>query len=177
MDRIVVAFTRSASREIICNLIQESGFTLQGSFRSGAEALKTVREMGGGVVVCGYRLADMTADELASSLDGRGRVLVVGSPSNLSLVTHPGICCVSSPISQSTFYDALSALLKEDELAARTPPRRSPEETALIQRAKALLMQQGMTEQQAHSTLQQHSMRSRCKLVDVARQIIGENDV
>jgi len=177
MDRIVVAFARNASREIICNLIEESGFTLQGSFRSGAEALETIREMGGGVVVCGYKLTDMTADELASNLDSRGRVLVVGSPSNLGLVTHPAIRCVSSPISPSAFYDALSALLKEAEQATQTPPRRSPEETALIRRAKELLMQQGMTEQQAHSHLQQRSMRSRCKLVDVARQVLSETDV
>ena len=177
MDRIVVAFARNASREIICNLIEENGFKPQGSFRSGEEALKAVREMGGGVVVCGCKLPDMSADELAACLNGLGRVLAVSSPSNLSLVTNPAIRCVASPIAPAEFYDALSELLKEIEQPPAQPPRRSPEDTAIILRAKSVLIQQGMTEQEAHSHLQQRSMRSRCKLVDVARQVLGGDNI
>ena len=57
------------------------------------------------------------------------------------------------------------------ERAAR--PQRSQEELALIDRAKALLMDRnGMTEEQAHRYLQKKSMDSGAKLIQTAQQVL-----
>ena len=57
------------------------------------------------------------------------------------------------------------------EWAAR--PQRSQEELALIDRAKALLMDRnGMTEEQAHRYLQKKSMDSGVKLIQTAQQVL-----
>ena len=56
-----------------------------------------------------------------------------------------------------------------------TEPRRSPEEEALLSRAKALLMdRRGMTEGQAHRFLQKKSMDSGARLAETARQLLKE---
>ena len=177
-SRIIVAFARNASREKICHLVEQCGYELRGSFRSGAEVLRVIRKMGGGVIISGYKLADMTVDELAENLDGMGQILVAASPMNLEMVENPSALRVPSPISRVAFREALDALLDRDsrQQYARVP-QRTPEETALINRAKALLIARGMTEAEAHSALQQRSMRNRCRLTETAQQIIVAYDI
>ena len=53
-------------------------------------------------------------------------------------------------------------------------PQRSPEETAVIARAKQRLMDEGWTEAQAHALLQKKSMISRRSMADVARELLEE---
>ena len=53
-------------------------------------------------------------------------------------------------------------------------PQRSPEETAVIARAKQRLVDEGWTEAQAHALLQKKSMISRRSMADVARELLEE---
>lgn len=178
MSRIIVAFAHNASREKIGQLIEHCGHELRGSFRSGAETLRAVRKMGCGVVVCGYKLADMTADELIANLGPTAQVLVAASPMNLEMVESPAAHRIASPISKVEFREMLEKLVVADAQQARGHvPQRTPEETALINHAKALLIARGMTEAQAHSTLQQRSMRNRCKLTETAQQVIAAYEI
>lgn len=173
MSRIIVAFAHNASREKIGQLVEHCGHELRGSFRSGAETIRAVRKMGCGVVVCGYKLADMTADELIANLGSMAQVLVAASPVNLDMVESPLAHRIASPISKVQFRDELEKLVEQDSAQVRQHvPQRSPEELALINHAKALLIARGMTEAEAHSTLQQRSMRNRCKLTETAQQVI-----
>ncbi len=173
MSRIIVAFTHNASREKITQLIVQCGYEPNGSFRSGAETLRAARKMDGGVVVCGYKLADMTADELIENLGSNTQVLVAASPAKLELIENPSARQIASPISRVEFRDTLRSMLDEDARQVRAHvPKRTPEEMALIDHAKALLIARGMTEAQAHSCLQQRSMRNRCKLTETAQQVI-----
>ena len=177
-SRIIVAFARNASREKICQLVEQCGYELRGSFRSGAEVLRAIHKMGGGVIISGYKLADMTVDELANNLDGMGQILVAASPMNLELVETPRALRVPSPISRVAFREALDTLLDRDSRQQHSRiSQRTPEETALINHAKALLIARGMTEAEAHSALQQRSMRNRCRLTETAQQIIVAYDI
>lgn len=172
MSRFIVAFGHCASREKIGQLIEQCGHALCGSFRSGAEVLRCVQQQGGGIVVCGYKLSDMTADELALNLENKAQVLVVASPLNLELVESASVSRISSPISRALFREKLEELVQLDQRGQARGAQRTPEERALIDHAKALLIARGMTEAQAHSALQQRSMRNRCKLTETAQQII-----
>ena len=173
MDRIVIAFAHNAAREKAGLLLEQCGHPACASVRSGAEVLRMVRSWDGAVVVCGYRLADMTVDTLSERIEGRAKLLLLASPANLALVDDHRIARVPSPVSRQAFLEALQALLGEKrppEEASAT--RRTPEEIALIDHAKQLLIERGMSEPQAHSLLQQRSMRNRCRLVETARQVI-----
>ena len=183
MGRIIVAFAHNASREKIGALVEQCGHDLCGSFRSGAETVRAVHKMGVTVVVCGFKLADMPADELVEDLEGMAHVLVAASPMNLEMVHNPDAHRIASPISRSEFRNTIEELLA---LGVPRPqpvqppshgPQRTPEEMALINHAKALLIARGMTEAQAHSALQQRSMRNRCKLTVTAQQIIEAYEI
>lgn len=176
MRRIIVVFARNASRERMGQLVEQCGFELLASCRSGAEVLRAVHQTGNTLVVSGYKLADMTVDELAANLNGMAQLLVVASPANLALVENPSALQLPPPISRATLLEALTTLI-ERASQPPVPPRRTPEEAALIRHAKELLIQRGMTEAQAHSALQQRSMRNRCRLTETARQIIAVYEI
>jgi hypothetical protein len=56
--------------------------------------------------------------------------------------------------------------------------KKSLHETKVIERAKAMLMQyQGLSEEQAHRQLQQAAMKSDCKLIDVAENVLSVSNV
>ena len=177
MSRVVICFAHNAGREKITQLTERCGITVRHVCRSGAEAIRAVRTMGGGVVVCGYKLADMTGDELARSLGKQAQVLFVASPVNLAMLEDPRAERVASPVRASEYRDTLRELIERDEkenLAALH--RRTPAETALIEHAKAILMAKGMTEAEAHSYLQQKSMEHRVRMTDTASDIIREEE-
>lgn len=173
MNRIIVAFAHNASREKLGQMIELCGHPVYASFRSGAETLRAARKLDGVMVVCGYKLSDMTADQLIANLGPSIPVMVVASPVHLEMLESPSAKRVASPISRAVFSETLNRLAVPSESRV---PQRTPEEIALIARAKALMMAQGMTEAQAHSALQQRSMRARCKLTETARQVVAAYD-
>ncbi len=178
MSRIIIAFSHNASREKIGQLVEQCGYALRASCRCGADAIRAVNQMGGGIVICGYKLADMTADELMENLGSAVQTMVVASPIHLDMVENAAAVRVASPISRMQFKQALEQLLELEIAQVRARgSQRSPEELALINHAKAILISRGMTEAQAHSTLQQRSMRNRCKLTETAQQVIAAYEI
>ena len=84
MDRIIVAFRGEETRRRILRLLALEG--REGvPCAGGAEALRAVRRLGGGVVICGFYLSDMTANALAEDLRGLALVLVVAQAACLEL--------------------------------------------------------------------------------------------
>lgn len=173
MSRILSVFAHSSSRDKINQMIEQCGFDLYASYRGGAEVIRMVRRLGGGVVVSGYRLADMTVNDLADSLDGMAQLLVVASPANLELVDAP-VRCLAAPLTRAEFTEAMEACLEGDaERMHARAPKRSPEDAALIAQAKELLMARGWSEPEAHSLIQRRSMQDRCRMVDTAKRVIA----
>ena len=61
MDRIVVAFANEEAQRRILRLLASDGWEPAACCTSGAEAIRTVRKLGSAIVVCGFKLRDMTA--------------------------------------------------------------------------------------------------------------------
>ena len=174
MIRTVVAFEKDLSREKIADMLEHSGVTVRYRCRSGAEVLRAVKTMGSGVVVCGHKLADMSADHLAHELRGMAKFLVLAKQSQLELLDDPDIFKLPLPISPAELRGSVNILIQLDEYYARTQiPQRTEEERQLIARAKELLMSsRGFTEAQAHKFLQKRSMETGVRLAETARQIL-----
>ena len=127
MDRIVIAFAHNAAREKAGLLLEQCGHPACASVRSGAEVLRMVRSWDGAVVVCGYRLADMTVDMLSERIEGRAKLLLLASPANLAQVDDERIARVPSPVSRQAFLEALQALLGE-----KHPPEEAPANSSAV---------------------------------------------
>jgi response regulator NasT len=174
MDRIVVAFANEEAQRRIQRLLESDGWSPAACCASGAEAIRAVRKLGSAAVVCGFKLRDMTASDLAADLRGSAVVLVVSSAVNLDLCQGENLHKLATPVRRADFFATLDLLRRFEERNLRHPaPRRREEEQALVRRAKELLMDVGrMTEAEAHRFLQKRSMDTGMKLYETAQIMI-----
>lgn len=171
MARIVTAFAHEDARRRIQRLLESGGYPVAGAFASGAEVLRAVGKLGGAAVVCGFRLRDMTAPELAADLGPGTGVLVIASAANLDLCQGENLYRLPVPASRADLYASLDTLLHQRR--RRPPPARQEEVQRLIRRAKELLMDVNrMSESEAHRFLQKRSMDTGLRLEQTARLVI-----
>lgn len=178
MVRTVVAFENEDVCTQIAGILEKSGVTIRFKCRTGADVKRAVNLMGSGVVICGYKLRDMTADELSMELKGAASFLVMAKPTQLELCENQEIFKLPIPFTPGELRGCVNILMQMDEIAARaTIPRRSQDDKALIDKAKELLMRRNcMTEEQAHKFLQHKSMEASMKMADMARMILASSE-
>ena len=174
MDRIVVAFENENNRKRISDMLESSGITPRCSCRSGAEAIRAIRKMSGGIVICGYKLSEMTVSDLAYDLGSLGMVLAMAPPQQLEMCRNESVFKLPTPFTKP---DLISSVRMLQQMEARyikaAPPRRTEREIADISKAKELLMSKtGMTEEEAHRFIQRRSMDTGAKAAETARLII-----
>lgn len=175
MDRVVVAFEGETNLVRIRDMLESGGIGVKKTCRSGAEVIRTVKKLGGGIVVCSYKLGDMMASELAYDLHRTALVLAIAPSSQMALCENEDLFKLPAPVTRSDLLASVRMLLQmEDRYLRMMLPHRSGDEAALVTRAKELLMNRNcMTEEEAHRFLQKKSMDTGSKMADTARMIIG----
>ncbi|HIQ70663.1 MAG TPA: hypothetical protein IAB73_00380 [Candidatus Onthenecus intestinigallinarum] len=68
---VVVAFSRPETAQRFAGALEAEGLSVLRVCTAGAQALRALEPCEDAVLVCGARLPDRTADELARDLDGR----------------------------------------------------------------------------------------------------------
>ena len=68
MTGIIVAFPKQENAKSIKNILVRSGFTVTGICTTGAQAAAMADELGGGIMLCSYKLTDMMYSELRNYL-------------------------------------------------------------------------------------------------------------
>ena len=179
MDRIVQAFATEKAHDQIARLLSSGGLSPYACCFSGADTIRMVRKLGDAVVICGFRLRDMTAEMLAADLQGIAPLLVISSPGNLELCSGENLFKLATPATRADFFASLDLLLQFGTGHGGPPapqhsrPQRSEAEEHLVRQAKAILMEVNlMTEAEAHRFLQKRSMDAGLKLADTARLIL-----
>ncbi len=175
MDKIVIAFGNDNNRNRIAELLEMSGFNPKRLCKTGKDAIRAIRAIGGGIVICGYKLVDMTADDLAYDIDDIALTLVIAQPTLLELCENESLCKLPTPVKRTDLISSVNMLISmEENKIAVSKPKRSDEERELIQQAKQILMDKcAMTEPEAHRFIQKKSMDSGFKLISTARLIIN----
>ncbi len=174
MIRTVIAIADDSLRESVLRLLRKSGIDVRVVCRSGREALRSLRRMDGGIVICSAKLPDMTADDLAELLGSDALVLVLARPSELDYCENGDLFRVPLPIRSGELIGCVRILIQLDERqAAGRAPKRTEEENSVISKAKELLMEaNGMTEDQAYRFLQKRSMETSSPMAEVAAMIL-----
>lgn len=164
METVIVAFSGEKSCARVREILEKSGTAECLVCRSADQVRRTVRQQRVAAVLCGYKFADGTAEELREDLPASCPMLVTASQALLDLVQGERLYKLASPLARGELIDAVEELL-----------RRGAEERELVARAKRRLMERyGLTEEAAHRQLQRLSMERRRKLVQTARAILGE---
>lgn len=174
MDRIIVAFPSAEAQRRIVKLLEIDGCAPACCCAAGAEAIRAARKLGSAVIVCGFHLRDMTANDLAAALRDTAALLVVSTGANLDFCEGENLFKLSTPTHRADFFASLDLLRRFEAKNFRHPaPPRREEEQRLIRRAKELMMDiNRMTEAEAHRFLQKRSMDTGLKLTDTARLIV-----
>lgn len=178
MVGIIVLFPKPSDARNIRNVLVRSGIEVTAVCTTGNQVIGRIEDWEDGLIVCGYKFADMMMyHELFTYLPKSFEMLVITSRVHQEEVLSDNIDCLPMPIKIYNLIDRvqnmLSAIEKRKKKQRRKKFERSPEEKAIIEKAKALLMQNsGLTEAQAHEYLQKRSMDSGMNMIDTANIIL-----
>lgn len=178
MAEVVVVFPNKDNAVNIRNILNRGGCDVIGVCTTGAQALHYAEMMEGGIVVCGYKLADMLYTELRDYLPPEFEMLLIASPDKWRGGEVPGVVGLSMPI---RVYDLMNTMeMMQQSMYQRKRRRkkerkeRDPRQQKLITEAKELLMARNhMTETEAHKYLQKCSMDSGTNLVETAEMVLS----
>lgn len=177
MFSIIVGFPKLEDANNIKNLLIRNGYNVSESCTSGAQLITHANDLDEGIVVCGYRFADMHFSELNNYLPKGFEMLLIASPEKLEYCQNNNIVCLPMPIKTHDLLNTLQMMTyqyqKRKKKDKDRPKERSEEEKAMIQKAKVVLMDRNnMTEEEAHRYLQKHSMDSGTNLVEMAEMVL-----
>lgn len=177
MTGIVVVFPRMEDARGIRNLLVRSGFSVHAVCTTGGQAISSLEDLNDGIVISGYKLADMMYLELKECLPKGFTLLLLATRQHLSECETGDITCLPMPLKVHELVDTVRMLERQCERERKKrreePRERSPEEAELIARAKTLLMEKrSMTEMQAHKYLQKCSMDSGRSIVESAQMVL-----
>lgn len=177
MEQVIVAFESEKTCRRICDILESSGTASCLICRSGDQIRRYANNQRIAVVICGYKLADETAEDVLHDLPSVCAMLLLATQSRLDMVHSDNLFTLPAPVSRSELIASVRMLLQlgcrqENGLQAR----RNQEEREQVQAAKRLLMERyGLSEEQAHRFLQKKSMDAGMKLSQTARLVLEES--
>lgn len=178
MTSIIVVFPKIEDAKNIRNLLVRNGFSVEAVCNTGAQALQYAQTLNDGVVVCGYKFADMMYTELREYLPECFDMLLVASRGNWEHARGSSIVCVEMPIKIHDLLNTVNMMVETIERRRRKrrlqPKIRDEGQQRDIREAKALLMERNnMTEEEAHRYLQKTSMDSGTNLAETAQMVLS----
>lgn len=178
MTNIIVAFGKIEDAKSIKNVLVKNGFNVAAVCTSGAQALGYVDELHDGIIICGYKLVDMICLELKENLPADFEMVTMASPRVLQDVSAMGIVGLAMPLKVHELVNTIGMMsqniVRRRKKLREKPKVRNEQDTAVINEAKALLMERNhMTEEEAHRYLQKHSMDNGTSLVETAQMVLS----
>ncbi|PXV86246.1 response regulator NasT [Lachnotalea glycerini] len=177
MVNLIVVFPNMVDAKNIRNLLVRNGYSVAATCTSGAQALNYADSLNYGIIVCGYKFADMMYSDLHECLSSNFEMLLVASPHILSIGKNTDIICLSMPIKAYDLVNTVDMMVltmdRRIKKLKSKPRERNEHEKELIQQAKLLLMDRNnMSEEEAHRYIQRCSMDSGTNLVETAQMIL-----
>ncbi len=178
MANVIVAFSKAEDAGNIKKILIRRGFSVSAVCTSGAQVLAQAGDFGSGIVVCGYRLADMLFTGLAEDLPSDFDLVMLAPPGRWNGQGGGRIFCLPMPLKVQELVELVTRLEEEQHRRyrrqKRQPKRRSEAEQQLIDQAKALLMERNqMTEEEAHRYIQKRSMDNGTGFTETAQMILS----
>ena len=145
MANIIVAFSKPEDAKSIKNILMKNGFEVVAVCTSGAQVLSQMEDLNGGIVVCGYRLTDMLYSELRECMSAENAMLMIASPNKWSADAPQDVVCLPMPLKVHDLVGTLEMIVqaqaRRKKKLRQQPKQRNEKERAVIDQAKALLME------------------------------------
>lgn len=174
MERIILAFSSDHTAVKIKSMLEGSGFATDNTVcHSAAELLRAVDHYDEILIIMGFKLPDMVADEVYEHIHSGCRLMSIVRAEHVDDICNDDIFVLPLPVTRQRLISSINLFLgniPEDKKKGT----RSPEENKLIEKAKLFLMERyHMTEQQAHRFIQKRSMDTGARTIDTARTILN----
>lgn len=176
MLSIIVAFPKLENAKSIKNLLVRNGYEVSAVCTTGAQVMNVVDNLDEGIVLSGYRFADMHYQELHEYLPKGFEMLLVASMAKLETCVDSQIVCLGTPIHNSDLLNTLEMMTYNYRRRKKKekPKGRSEEDKKIILNAKALLMERNnLSEEDAYRYIQKTSMDSGTNMVETAQMILS----
>ncbi len=176
MDTVIVAFERESLSRKFCDLLEDTGTARCVVCTSGSQVRRALNTQQVYCVIAGCRLSDGPSEWLVGDLPSCASLLMVGPQHQLDLCSNPDIYKLATPVRREDAVNTVALLNQFGHRMERfVRSRRTQAEQDLVGQAKAALMERyGMTEEEAHRTIQKRAMNSGCRLVQAAQKILSE---
>lgn len=175
MLSIIVAFPKIEDALKIKKLLNKNGYEIVYTFNNATQVIELANSLESGVVLCGYKLADMVYVELYGYLPKNFTMMLVASPAILDRCFESDIICVAMPLKLNVLISSLenAIAIQRRKYKKNKPKERTAEQQKVIDEAKALLMSEhNMSENDAHRYIQKISMDSGNSLSETAEMIL-----
>lgn len=181
MTGLIVLFGKTEEAHGVCSLLIRNGYEVAAACTTGAQALAQADELDDGIIICGYKYADMVYADLLDELPKGFELLLVASGARIEEGVEDGVVALAMPLKSSELIATLGMMIGRRERAKKKarlqPKKRTPEEIALLDRAKAVLMERNhMSEAEAHRYIQKCSMDSGTGLIESAQMVLAMMD-
>ncbi len=179
MTSVIVALPKIEDAKNMKNVLVRNGVSVAGACITGAQVLALADNLNEGIVICGYKMADMMYSQLQEYLPAGFEILLMASSQVISeSMTRSGVVCLTMPIKIHDLIGTINMMIQAMELRKRKrrakPKERSEKDAGLIRDAKAVLMRRNhMTEEEAHRYIQKCSMDSGTNMVETAQMVLG----
>ena len=139
---VVIAFPKIENAKSIRSILMKSGYQVDAVCTTGGQALQNVNALDGGILICGYRFADMMCSELQAYLPANFEMLLVGSQSNTMNRDVSDVVCLSMPLKVHELLQTVEMMAytyeKKRKKRRAQPKERTEEEKKLILNAKTV---------------------------------------
>ncbi len=181
MTGVIIAFPKAEVGKKIKAILVRSGYTVAGVYTSGSQVVQGVGDLDDGIVITSYRLPDMIYRELREDLPPGFRMIALTSPEQWADNGDDGVISLSLPLKVHELLSTLEMEVYNLERVKRRrkkkPAARTPEEQAIIDKAKGILMgRNNMNEAEAHRYLQKTSMDNGTSFTETAQMILSMMD-
>ncbi len=180
--RIVVAEDEAVIRMDLVEMLAESGYDVLGSVGEGEAAVEAIQRLRPDVALVDIAMPGMDGIEVTRQVADATAVVVVTAFGQRELVEQAAqagaMGYLVKPVGIDNLVPAIEVAAarwvgahewkaEAEDLARRLADRRD------VDRAKGVLMQQGMSEPDAFVALRQRAMHERTSLGEVARRVIA----
>ncbi|MDE7251288.1 MAG: ANTAR domain-containing protein [Lachnospiraceae bacterium] len=178
MTGVIVVLPKIEDARNMKNLLVRNGISVLGVCATGAQAIALADGLSDGIVLCGYKLADMLYSQLREDLPPGFEMLLMASGQVIgSGIAASDIMCLVMPIKVHDLINTVDMMIQGIERRKRkrreAPRERSQGDRQLIEEAKIVLMNRNhMSEEEAHRYIQKCSMDSGTNMVETAQMVL-----
>lgn len=158
----------------IRSMLDGSGFETDNTVcHSAAELLRLLDDYDEALIIMGFKLPDMVADEVYEHLHPGCKLMSVVRAEHVDDIDNDDIFILPLPVTRQRLISSINVFLGHIPEHSKKSTR-TPEENKLIEKAKLFLMERyHMTEQQAHRFIQKRSMDTGARIIDTAHTILN----